>query len=107
MEGCYSCGGTYTPLVTGNNGVTQILSHADCEGITIDLLNMFLKIAVCTITNNTFLQAGSNEAEVNSTITLLNSWIAAKQADPATCQYQEKLPLIQAVINKLVAFGQC
>jgi hypothetical protein len=88
-------------------GPSQVLSHADCEGVTIDLLNMWLRLIICVETNSLYTSVSITPDEVNSAKSLLATWIAAKEIDPASCDHQEKMPLIQALINKIVAFGQC
>jgi len=94
-------GGNYTP------GNIQALSHADCAGVTIDLLNIFLRLINCVESNNLYTQVNLSIAEVTNGKTLLTAWIAAKELNPASCDHQEKLPLVQAIVNRIVAFGQC
>lgn len=96
---------------SGNRGYTpgniQALSHGTCEGVTIDLLNMFKRLITCVETHGIYTQVGVTIAEVGSAKVLLDSWISSKEQDPASCDHQEKLPLVQFIINKIVAYGQC
>lgn len=101
------CGNNNEPPVTGYSGGTLVLNHSNCEGITIDLLNMWLRIITCTRDNNSLDKASVTLSEAESAIALLNTWIEAKQQDPGSCEHQEKLPVIQVIINKTVAYGQC
>lgn len=108
--GCAPCGAndTYLPPGTGVMASGQmIISHGDCEGITTDLLNMFLRLIQCVRNHNIYSLVDVTRIEVDAFESTLIDWIAKKQVDPATCEYQEKLPLLQAIINRIVTFGQC
>lgn len=99
---CNSASNNYIP-----NGITKTLSHGECAGITIDLLTMFLNLVKCLQRHGSYAEVTVSETEAASTKTILETWIIAKELDPTTCEYQEKLPLIQAVITKIVAYGRC
>lgn len=96
---------------SGNRGYTpgniQALSHGTCEGVTIDLLNMFKRLITCVDTHNIHAQVGITVGEAGNAKALLDAWITAKEQNPASCDHQEKLPLVQFIINKIVAYGQC
>jgi hypothetical protein len=94
--------GRYTPI----DGVPS-LSHGDCEGIGIGLLSMFMRLMKCVQQHNIYTQVKVSQAEVESGISMLTVWIAAKEQDPATCEHQEKLPLIQNIAQRIVQYGQC
>lgn len=88
-------------------GPSQKLSHGTCEGITIDLLNMWNRLFGCVETHSLYVQVKITQPELQAGKALLTTWIAAKQVDPASCEHQEKLPLVQVLINRIVAYGQC
>jgi hypothetical protein len=106
---CYGC--LKNESFNGYNGYTpgptQKLSHGSCEGVTIDLLRMWQRLFGCVENHSLYTQVKITEAELGAGKILLNSWIAAKELDPASCEHQEKLPLIQVLINRIVAYGQC
>lgn len=107
---CAPCGAnqTYASPVNGAMiGGSLSISHADCEGITIDLLNMFLKLIRCVKIHNVYSQIDVTISEVASFDNVLVDWIEKKKIDPATCEHLEMLPLLQTVINRIVTFGQC
>lgn len=105
--GCCGNGGSNVSYNGYIPGPSNKLSHSECEGVTIDLLNMWLRLITCVETHNLYTSVSITQNEVQSGKTLLATWIAAKEIDPASCEHQEKMPLIQALINKIVAFGQC
>lgn len=109
--GCSGCPGNTQTINTGrtyvSGGPVQVLSHGTCEGITIDLLNMYKRLVDCVISHSLYTQVSVSQAEINQAKALLITWISAKEIDPASCEHQEKLPLLQLIINKIVAFGQC
>lgn len=104
--GC-DCNDTAEAASTGYHGPTQTLNHQDCQGVHIDLLNMFFRILDCIRKYSMYQRAGVSEQEITAALVILTNWIAVKQVDPASCQYQDKLPLIQVLVNKSVAYGQC
>jgi hypothetical protein len=71
------------------------------------MLDMFLGIITCTKLTNRLALAQITEAEADSTIALLSTWRAIKQDNPEACDHQEKLPIVQAVIQKAIMTGTC
>jgi len=98
-------------IVTGMSYVPgsglKVQSLGSCEGVTIDLLNMFLRLFICVKTNNLYDLVKISQTEVSNGENILNLWIKAKELDPSTCDYQDKLFLIQELVNRIVAFGRC
>lgn len=98
-----------------NGGVTlmtydqaqPMLNHANCADVTIGLLTVYLSLLECVQTFSLYLIIQETETTVADAKTLLYSWIALKQADPASCEYREKLPIVQAIVNKVVKYGRC
>lgn len=107
---CSGCGNaslnSYSGYIPGPGEVKR-LSHGSCEGVTIDLLNMWNRLFGCVETNSLYTQVKITQAELAAGKSLLSAWIAAKQIDPASCDHQEKLSLVQVLINRIVAYGQC
>lgn len=104
---CGSCGNNQISLATGSQEGIQVLNHNDCEGITTDLLIMFIGIIECTRSSGRLQQAAITAEDANNTIELLKKWIEVKQQDPGTCEYQDKLPIVQAIVQKAILTGTC
>lgn len=94
----------YRGYIPGN---IQVLSHGDCAGVTIDLLNMYKRLIDCAVTHSLYTQIDVSQADINNAKLLLTAWITAKELDPASCEHQTQLPIVQFIINKIVAYGQC
>lgn len=110
VPGCAPCGQNqaYASPINGVMiGGNASISHADCEGVTIDLLTMFLNLIQCVRIHKIYNQVNVTNSEIQAFEESLIDWIAKKQVDPATCEHHEKLPLLQSIINRIVTFGQC
>lgn len=105
MCDCANQGGSSMRI--NSDGTVQVLNHSDCGGITVDLLDMFLHVIQCTKDTNRLEMAGITETDADSTILLLGDWISKKIEDPGTCEYQEKLPVVQEIIQKAIITGIC
>ena len=110
MAECLPCQQNQTYIPPGVNYTyngTQTLNHSGCDGITLGLLSMWQGLIVCVRRNNLYSQTQTSNAEIKAFEDILSSWITTKQADAASCAYQEHLPLLQTIINRIVLFGQC
>lgn len=107
--GCWSCGdgNSNKPSVTGFIPGTKsmVLSHGQCEGVTIDLLSMYLRMFECIKKTNRQDKIQATKNEILNFEGKLKMWIAAKEVEPKTCEYMENLPLIQSMVNRIVSKG--
>jgi hypothetical protein len=89
------------------NSTTVIYNHNECIGITVDLLEMYLRPVQCCLNNSIFEIVNSTQAELESTKTYLESYITAKRLDPQTCEFKDQLPPAQSLVNRIIIAGIC
>lgn len=95
------------PPQTDLNSVTRVYNQNECRGITIDLLQMYLRPIECYIKYGLYENIQSTQLELQNAQTYLENYIAAKQADPETCEYREQLPIVQTIVNRIISAGIC
>lgn len=96
-ENC-GCSGNGNSIDTSN---IVVYDHNQCGGITADLLRMYLRPIQCYLTHQLWARIGSNQSELESARLYLETYIAAKDADPNTCEYREQLPIVQALVSRM------
>lgn len=101
-----ACCGQTTQTTVYANRASQ-LSHANCKDVTIGLLNVFLGLVNCVIQHDLYTIVQEQPNTLSDLKVLLEAWITAKQADPMTCEFHDKLPIAQAIVNKIVRYGRC
>lgn len=84
-----------------------VYNHNLCSDITVDLLMQYQRPIQCYITNNLGSQTGISDMELQNANTVLSNYIIAKAADPNTCEFKEQLPIIQALVTKIIIKGMC
>lgn len=83
------------------------LDHNKCGGITLDLLQRYLRPVQCYLQYSLWQKIGLSEEELKNIQSYLELYIAAKRADPETCQYKEQLPATQNIVNRIISHGIC
>lgn len=104
------CDKSYHPnsriLQSGTSAVT-VVNHSTCSGILISLLRSWKTLVSCTLENNLTAYMGLNKTEVENANSILDQWIIAKTNDPDTCEFRDKLPVIQIIVTQIVSKGKC
>lgn len=98
----------YSQSQSNSNGRNySVVDNSECAGITLDLLEMFLRPVQCYLRNGFGSNIGVTASQLQNTQHYLELYISAKRADPETCQYKEELPQVQSLINKIISAGIC
>ncbi len=101
------CGGCLKSESVIGLSNTKRIDGNTCAGITVDLLQMMLRPIQCYLDNKLWDQISSTKAELEEYKNYLELYIAAKIADPETCEYREQLPPVQVYFNKILVKGMC
>lgn len=99
------CGGSVTQGTATYS--TETLDHNYCSGITVDLLRMYQRPIQCCLNNKLWNVIGYAIETLQQYNNLLETIIAAKIADPNSCEGLDQLEPIQELSNIFIKKRLC
>lgn len=95
------CTGIVSAFYSPNMNPTSI-NTSTCGGVKISLLQTWLGRLRRVLELGYNDEINATEQEITDSINVLELWIVAKQADPETCEYFDKMQPIQTLVSSSI-----